>query len=309
MTTMRIGVTGSEGLIGSVLCAALERAGHEARRFDVRNDTRTPHYGDVREPELVAHFVEGCDGVVHLGAVSRVILGEREPERCVATNEVGTRNVLDAAVAASSKPWVIFASSREVYGESQKLPVHEDAALSPVNIYGRTKAAAERATVEARARGINTAVLRFSNVYGATRDHADRVVPAFCRGAALGHPLRVDGSLHTFDFTHLDDTLAGVLKAIEVMASGERNLPPIHLLTGRPTTLGQLAVMAAAAGGWRSEIHEAPSRSFDVGRFVGDPARARELLGWEAKRSLDEGVRTFVRDFAREHGTLEELPG
>ena len=62
---MRIGVTGSEGLIGSVLCAALERAGHEARRFDVRNDTRTPHYGDVREPELVAHFVEGCDGGFH----------------------------------------------------------------------------------------------------------------------------------------------------------------------------------------------------------------------------------------------------
>ncbi len=305
---MRIGVTGSEGLIGSALCAALERDGHEVRRFDIRNASDSPHFGDLRDAEQVRRLVDGCDGVVHLGAISRVVWGEREPERCAATNEHGTRYVVEAAEATRTRPWVLFSSSREVYGEPTRLPVHEDLALAPVNVYGRSKAAGERAVNEGRARGLRTAVLRFSNVYGSTRDHADRVIPAFCRGAALGQALRVDGPLHTFDFTHLDDTLDGIRKTIELLAAGERALPPIHLVTGRPTTLGQLAVMAAAAGGWRSEIHEAPSRTFDVSRFCGDPSRAKQVLGWTAKRMVDDGVAAFVRDFAREHGTLGELP-
>jgi nucleoside-diphosphate-sugar epimerase len=295
---MLIGITGSEGLIGSALSAALTARGDQVRRLDLRAPTGDEAQGDVRDAERVTRFVEGCDGVVHLAAVSRVVWGEREPERCIATNEGGTRNVLRAAVDSAAKPWVVFASSREIYGEAAKLPVPEDAPPQPVNVYGRTKIAGETMTLEARERGIRTAVLRFSNVYGSIRDHADRVVPAFCRGAALGLALRVDGSLHTFDFTHLDDTLAGILRTLDVMASGERALPPIHLLTGRPTTLGQLAVMAAAAGRWRSEIHEAPSRNFDVARFCGDPSRSKQLLGWQATRSIEDGVAAFVRAYA-----------
>jgi nucleoside-diphosphate-sugar epimerase len=289
---MLIGITGSEGLIGSALSAALTARGDQVRRLDLRAPTGDEAQGDVRDAERVTRFVEGCDGVVHLAAVSRVVWGEREPERCIATN------VLRAAVDSAAKPWVVFASSREIYGEAAKLPVPEDAPPQPVNVYGRTKIAGETMTLEARERGIRTAVLRFSNVYGSIRDHADRVVPAFCRGAALGLALRVDGSLHTFDFTHLDDTLAGILRTLDVMASGERALPPIHLLTGRPTTLGQLAVMAAAAGRWRSEIHEAPSRNFDVARFCGDPSRSKQLLGWQATRSIEDGVAAFVRAYA-----------
>jgi nucleoside-diphosphate-sugar epimerase len=295
---MLIGITGSEGLIGRALSAALTARGDQVRRLDLRAPTGDEAHGDVRDAARVTRFVEGCDGVVHLAAVSRVVWGEREPERCIATNEGGTRNVLQAAVDAAAKPWVVFASSREIYGEAAKLPVPEDAPPQPVNVYGRTKIAGETMTLEARARGIRTAVLRFSNVYGSIRDHADRVVPAFCRGAALGLALRVDGSLHTFDFTHLDDTLAGILRTLDVMASGERALPPIHLLTGRPTTLGQLAVLAAAAGAWRSEIHEAPSRNFDVARFCGDPSRSKQLLGWQATRSIEDGVAAFVRAYA-----------
>lgn len=295
---MLIGITGSEGLVGSALGAALTARGDQVRRLDLRAPAEGDGPGDVRDVERVARFVEGCDGVVHLAAVSRVVWGEREPERCVATNEGGTRNVLEAAGASRAKPWVVFASSREIYGEAAKLPVAEDAAARPVNVYGRTKVAGEAMTLAARDRGLRTAVLRFSNVYGSVRDHADRVVPAFCRGAALGLPLRVDGSLHTFDFTHLDDTLAGVLLTLDAVASGERALPPIHLLTGRPTTLGQLAVLAAAAGRWRSDIREAPSRNFDVARFCGDPRRAKELLGWQAKRSIEDGVAAFVRAYA-----------
>lgn len=301
---MRIAITGSEGLIGSALAAALTARGDVVRRLDVRAPHGDEAHGDVRDADRVARLLDGCDGVVHLAAVSRVVWGEREPERCVAVNEGGTRNVVDAALASPSRPWVLFSSSREVYGEAAKLPVHEDTPVHPVNVYGRTKVAGETMTFGARAKGLRTAVLRFSNVYGSTRDHADRVVPAFCRGAALGLALRVDGPLHTFDFTHLDDTVDGVVRTVDALAAGVGDLPPIHLLPGVPTTLGQLAVMAAAAGGWRSDIREAPSRSFDVARFCGDPRRAKELLGWAARVPIEQGVADFVRAYAEAERAL-----
>jgi nucleoside-diphosphate-sugar epimerase len=72
--------------------------------------------------------------------------------------------------------------------------VAEDAPLSPRNVYARSKVAVEQLTEEARERGMIAAVVRFSNVFGDTEDHADRVVPAFARAAAAGGTVRVDGS-------------------------------------------------------------------------------------------------------------------
>src|SRR5690606_18739564 len=177
-------------------------------------------------------------------AVSRVIWGERDPALCRATNEGGTRNVLHAALASPRRPWIVFASSREVYGEPDALPVGEDAPLRPVNVYGETKIAGERLLEEARGAGLATAIVRLSNVYGSVHDHVDRVVPAFARSALAGDPLRIDGAEHTFDFTHIDDTARGIAAVIDALEAGERRLPAIHLLTGVPTTLGELASAA-----------------------------------------------------------------
>lgn len=295
--TLRIGVTGSEGLLGEALCAALLRAGHAVRGLDLRAPEGSERHGDIRDLEHLSRWVEGCDGVVHLAAVSRVVDAERDPERCESTNVTGTANVVSAAERAGS--WLLFASSREVYGEPARLPVYEDDPVAPLNRYGRSKAEGERIVAAARARGAHAAVLRFANVYGSTRDHPDRVVPAFCRNAAKGNPLRVDGALHTFDFTHLDDTVGCIVKVVDALASGARDLPTTHVASGRPTTLGQLAVMASAAGGWRSEIVEAPSRDFDVSRFCGDPSRAFEVLGWRSERAVEDGVAELVRAFSR----------
>lgn len=297
---LRIGVTGSEGLIGQVLCERLGRGGQMVRRLDKRLPTWSEGHGDIRDAACVDQFVAGCDGIVHLAAVSRVVWGQRDPVLCEVTNVGGTKNVLAAALRAPHKPFVIFASSREIYGEPDSLPVTEDAPMRPINIYGRSKAAAEELVRGARAEGLRTAVLRLSNVYGSTCDHADRVVPAFARAASLGEDLRLDGTEHTFDFTHVDDTALGIHKVLDLLARGERSLPPIHLLTGRPTTLGALAELAIAAGGGRSRARIAPSRDYDVARFVGNPDRAATLLGWKAERTIEDGVRELVQAFRRE---------
>lgn len=293
-------VTGSEGVIGTSLSRALSASGFAVRCCDIRYPVGHAERVNILDLHALTSIARNCVGIVHLAAVSRVVWGERNPGLCWRTNAEGTQNVLRAALEQENPPWVIFASSREVYGQAVQLPASEDSLLKPVNIYGRAKVAAEHAVGEAREVGLRTAILRLSNVYGSITDHPDRVVPAFARGAALGIPLRVDGSGHTFDFTHLDDAVRGIVAVIEALEAGESRLPPIHLVTGWPTTLGQLAKLANAAGGNRSEIVEAPPRSFDVSHFYGNPARAKELLDWSASVPIEDGIRQLVEAFAAE---------
>jgi UDP-glucose 4-epimerase len=297
-------VTGSAGVVGRALSAALRARGFAVAGLDLKLPADDPGCADIADGARVTPVMDGCCGVVHLAAVSRVAWAERDPEGCWRTNVEGTRSVLAAARRSSAQPWLLFASSREVYGEPTRLPVVEDDALRPVNAYGRSKAEGERLVLEARQAGMVTAVVRFANVYGSTDDHPDRVVPAFARAAVEGSDLRVDGSGSTFDFTHLDDTLAGVLAAVDALEQGERRLPTIHFCTGRATTLGELARIANRAGGERSQILEMPRRTYDVTRFVGDPRRARAVLGWEAGIDIVDGVRRLAQDLAR----LQALP-
>lgn len=289
----RILITGSHGLVGAAMTSLLTSAGHHVRSLDLR---APEHDGrdDVLDLRAVEAAVAECDGILHLAAVSRVIWGERDPALCRATNEGGTRNVLRAALAPSRRPWIVFASSREVYGEPDALPVREDAPLRPVNVYGETKIAGERLLEEARGAGLATAIVRLSNVYGSVHDHADRVVPAFARSALTGEPLRIDGADHTFDFTHIDDTARGIAAVIDALQAGERRLPPIHFLTGTPTTLGELAAAAVDLAGSASLLVHAPPRSYDVARFYGDPSRARTLLGWRPRVPLRDGLAHFL---------------
>ena len=296
-------LTGSEGLIGSALREALEACGQEVTGLDLRGTGSEA--GDVRNARQVRDAVADCRGVIHLAAVSRVLWGEHDPERCWSTNVGGLRNVLEAVEAQTPRPWLLFVSSREVYGEPRGLPVTEDTPLCPLNIYGRSKVAGEQQIDEVRGRGLRAATVRLSNVYGNARDHADRVVPAFVRAVVSGTMIRVEGAQNTFDFTHLDDTIRGLVALIDRLENGQAP-PPIHLLTGVPTTLHDLAALAMTLAGGRTPVVEAPPRSFDVARFYGDPTRARELLGWTPRVGLREGLERLVRDIRIESAASED---
>lgn len=298
----RILITGSEGLIGCALRASLEACGREVVGLDLRG--AGSEEGDMRDPLRVRDAINGCRGVVHLAAVSRVVWGERDPERCWSINAGGLRNVLEAADAQTPRPWLLFASSREVYGQPHRLPATEDTPLRPVNVYGRSKVEGERLVDQARDRGLRAATVRLSNVYGSARDHADRVIPAFAWATISGNAIRMEGAECTFDFTHIDDTARGMVAVIDLLEIGETP-PPIHLLTGTPTTLRDLAALAIDIAGGASPVVEAPPRSFDVSRFHGDPSRARELLGWEPRVVLREGLERLVRDLRAEAGGAE----
>lgn len=302
---MRLLITGSYGLVGSVLSGACLRAGHDVTPFDVVR-SGTSRLEDICDRAALAERMAGCDGVIHLAAISRVAWGEDRPDLCLRTNVEGTRTVVEAALEQPQRPWLIFASSREVYGNPPNRCVVESDPIAPVNTYGRSKAEGERIVDQARTRGLATAILRLSNVYGGRRDHPDRAVPALLTDALAGEDLVITGGDNYFDFVHVDDCVTGLMATAGLLAAGARALPPIHLATGVETSLHDLATLAVAICASGSRIVETPARPFDVSGFCGNPARARDLLGWQAETDLRTGLMQLADDLRR-NGPLDPV--
>jgi UDP-glucose 4-epimerase len=296
--TKTVLVTGSCGLVGRRLCTSLRRGGFSVKELDLLGSGQ--NRGDVTRPTDIEAAIQSCTGVVHLAAVSRVVWGQRDPDLCWRTNVTGLQNIVQAALAQRSKPWILFSSSREVYGQAPFLPVAETTSLNPLNVYARSKAEGERIVLEARNQGLLTGIIRLSNVYGCTKDHADRVIPAFARATVEGLPLRVEGSNHIFDFTHVNDVVRGIGAAIGLLESGVQSLPTTHLVSGQPTSLGELAAICCRMAKSEAAITESAPRSYDVARFYGDPAIARELLGWKSEIPLEVGLMHLIEDFRQE---------
>ncbi|MGH6781883.1 MAG: NAD-dependent epimerase/dehydratase family protein, partial [Sphingomonadaceae bacterium] len=247
--------------------------------------------GDPR----IAALVADARGVIHLAGMSRVKWGELDRTRCWAENVGVTATILDAAVAADANPWLIYASSREVYGEPAALPVRDEAPVAPLNIYGASKAAAEAlVTQAARQAGLMTGILRFSTVYGGLEDHDDRLIPAFVQAAVAHRPLHVFGAEVMVDPTWIGDVIDGVMRHAEALTLGAIADRPILLSRGTGITLLDLARRVCALTGSTSPIEINTARDYDAARFHGAPLYARQWLGWQAETSLDDGIREYA---------------
>lgn len=285
---MTILITGSHGLVGSALSRLLQPA-FEVQGFDLKNGSGQDIRVDVP--------MKGYEGIVHLAATSRVVTGERDPQNCLRTNVEALRMLYANAARQSRPPWVVFVSSREVYGSTGTLPVDEDTPFAPKNVYARSKVEGEKLSLAARDAGLTVNIARLSSVYGGVADHADRVAPCFARAAAMGGTIHVEGGDHVFDFTHIDDVAIG-LRALVLETHRRRLLPTVHFVSGRGTSLNQFADLAAGLARAKLDIVDAPPRPYGVDSFVGDPARARDVLGWTSTISLEQGMADFVDAFA-----------
>lgn len=281
-------VTGSSGLVGSALRRGLVSAGYDVAGCDLRGIGADE--GDVRDAAHMQRLLADCVGVVHLAAISRVVWAERDPEACVATNVGGLENILAAIHGLDAPPWLLFASSREVYGHVDSLPADEDTPLRPINTYGRSKVAGENLINGAAAAGLRASIVRLSNVYGDADDHHDRVIPAFLRASLEGKELRVEGGGNTFDFVYLDDVVDGLMRLIERLDRDGPIPPTVQLVTGTATTLRRLADMCIALGSDDASWVECTPREFDVSVFEGRADRAYKVLGWKAQVSLQGGL-------------------
>jgi UDP-glucose 4-epimerase len=295
-------VTGSKGLVGKKLCAQLRAHAIEVIELDLVGNG--VEYGDVTNSYDVITRVARVTGIIHLAAVSRVVWGEQDPEKCWNVNVNGTANVINAALESPLKPWVLFVSSREVYG-NVLTPVIESAPYNPASVYGKTKVEGEKLALAAREKGLITGVVRLSNVYGSADDHFDRVIPAFVNAAIHNTPLCVEGGTSQYDFTHVNDAVDGIHQYAELLDTGV-NAPILHFLTNTSTSLDALALKTIAALNSTSAIVSGTPRTYGAGKFLGDNRNAREVLNWEPKIALEQGIKILAQEFYEKNQLLSE---
>lgn len=294
----RILITGVLGMIGRALSESLLRKeGYVVEGIDIKPFPETMAGSklqfsriDIRDEAAIINLIANgkYDCIVHLAAISRVVDGEKDKPNCIQTNYVGTKNIIDAVANYSPSTHVIFASSREVYGEQKNLPVSEDAELLPINVYGFYKLLAEqyiRATVS------NYTILRLCIVYGSVNDLPGRVIPNFVRRAITGETMTIEGGSQMIDFTYIIDTVWAFGRCIELLPIGTVNKETITISPGEGHTLQEIVEILSSELGRNLNVRITPERNYDVQRFVGNRAHREELLGDRRFLSLPEGIR------------------
>jgi UDP-glucose 4-epimerase len=306
---VKVLVTGGGGFIGSNLARALVERGDHVRvldNFSTGNRTNLAELagdieiveGELRSYERVHAATRGVEVVFHQGALPSVPRSVQDPLTTSAVNVEGTLNVLLAARDEGIRR-VVFASSSSVYGNSGELPRIETQNPDPISPYGVSKLAAERYCVSfARVYPLETVALRYFNVFGPNQDPTSQyaaVVPRFVTAIADGQPVSIygDGEQRR-DFTYVANVVdANVLAADADGVSGK----VLNIATGRATTVNDLAETIGTLLGRSVEHDDQPERTGDVRDSWADVTRARELLGWEPRVSLDEGLRLAADAF------------
>jgi len=294
-------ITGGAGFIGSHLTDALLAHGHGVRVLD---DLSTGHrhnldpraeliVADVADPDATNAAMAGAAGCFHLAAIASVQRGNEDWLGTHRANQTGTVAVLDAARRQGRIP-VVFASSAAVYGDLGDTVATEASPVAPRTAYGADKLGSElHAAVAWGVHGVPTAGLRFFNVYGPRQDPSSPysgVISIFAARIAAGLPITMHGDgAQTRDFVHVSDVVAHLLAASHVLKASPAALV-LNVCTGRENTVLELARLLGQLAGKPPAITHGPARPGDIRRSVGDPARAREILGLHAKVGLGEGL-------------------
>jgi len=299
---MKILLTGSSGFIGHSLKRLLEKKGIKVASYDL--DDNPPN--NINDFPNLDSKVEGLDGIIHLAALSQTELAYQNPLDCVNINIGGTINILESArmhQRADNHPWVIFSSSREVFGEAEKLPVTEETLRKPVTIYGVTKMVGEElCRVFSRNYGLKTRVLRFTSVYGSKDDQLQRIIPKFIIQAAKNEPLIINGTgEEIFDFTYIDDITEGIWQSIQEVEKSQKPYDDFILSAGQPVSLKELAETIIEETSSKSEIQYNKTRSYSSTRFYADCRKVKEILGFKPKITLPEGIRLTIKEFKEEN--------
>ena len=232
------------------------------------------------------------DSIVHLAAKAGVRPSIQDPAAYEEVNVRGTRNILDLARERGIGQ-VVFASSSSVYGINPNVPWREDeTALRPISPYASTKASGEMlGHVYSHVYGIRFMAMRFFNVYG-PRQRPDSAVHKFARLILDGEPAPIfgDGTSRR-DYVYVGDIAAGLRAAIDYRKT---SFEAINLGSGRDISVMEMVRGLEQVLGKQARIEWHPEQTGDVPRTCGNMAKARELLGYEPRTELEEGLRQFA---------------
>lgn len=294
-------VTGGAGFIGSNLVRTLLTEGWEVHSVDNYSagkiqdrfcDGATYHEADVRAEKDMETLFAGADVVFHTAAKPRVQYSIDNPLETTDNNITGTVSVLKAATDAGVRR-VVFSSSGSAYGAQETLPLTEDMPAAPVHPYGLQKYAAEMfVSMWPSIYKLETVSLRYFNIYGPGLDPNGAYALAigkFITARKEGKPIVIygDGTI-TRDFTHVRDAVRANILAAESPKVGKGEV--INIGAGKQTTIQALAEM------FGGEITYGPPR-IEAHDSRADNRKAKELLGWEPKENLEDGIAELKKLF------------
>ncbi len=317
---MRILVTGAAGFLGSHLCDRLLAEGHEVIGMDnfVTGDPQNlahlaghPRFSFIRHDVSQFIFVPGkIDAVLHFASPASPNRNSpygypNLPIQTMKAGALGTLNTLGVARAHGAR--YLLASTSEVYGDPEVHPQTEDywGHVNPIGeraVYDEAKRFAEALTMAYhRFHGVDTRIVRIFNTYGPRMRLDDgRVIPNFVQQALRGEPLTVYGDgAQTRSFCYVDDLIEGIYR---LLLSDEHE--PVNIGNPDEYTIRQLAEEVNRLTGNPGGLTFLPDARdrHDPQRRCPDITKARTVLGWEPKVSLEEGLQRTIADFRRRMG-------
>ena len=289
----KVVVTGGAGFIGSHIVDELVTQGFDVHVIDNLsggndenvNPKATLHVTDIRNYDIIASIIEGAKYVFHEAALPRVQFSIENPMETQSVNVDGTLAVLRAAANGDVEK-LIYAASSSVYGNQNSMPLTEDMNAKPLSPYGFQKYIGEHiCRVWSEVYALPTVSLRYFNVYGPRASHEGAyalVIAKFLKQRSEGGPMTITGDgEQTRDFTHVRDVVkANLLAAMSYTIGGGE---VINIGAGNSATVNKIAELI---GG---ETEYIPPR-FEPKHTLADNSRARDLLGWNPRVTLEEGI-------------------
>jgi UDP-glucose 4-epimerase len=318
---MKILITGGAGFIGSHLCDKYTKAGYTVICLDnflSGNLTNIRHLldyrnfkllkGDIRDFDFLEKVAQDVDFIFHLAAQIHVDRSYIEPQLTYDVNVKGTQNILEMARIHDAKR-VIHASTSEVYGSAQHVPIDENHPLNAPHPYGASKIAGDRMCYAyIQTYGMNITIMRLFNVFGPRQRDIGYggVISIFTRRILSNAPPIIYGDgRQTRDYTYIEDAV----KAYDLVLNYKDPITePINFGTGKEVSIIDLANKIIDLCGKKGDIkpvHVEP-RIGEVKRLIADARRAKELLGWEPKYSLEEGLKNFI-EWYKNYGFEERI--
>jgi UDP-glucose-4-epimerase GalE len=312
-------VTGGAGYIGSHACKALARAGHQPVVYDniSRGHRDAVRWGPLVEGDIADHgklaeafAIHRISAVMHFAAYAYVGESVADPAIYYRNNLGGTLSLLEAMREADVDN-IVFSSTCATYGTPNNVPIRETTPQLPVNPYGETKLAIERALHwYGQAYGLRSVSLRYFNAAGADPDGEigerhepeTHLVPLILQ-TALGQRSHIDiygtdyptpDGTAIRDYIHVQDLAEAHLRALEHLAAG-RESAALNLGTGRGHSVREVVRVAEAVAGRRISWRDTARRPGDPPALVADPSLAADVLGWCARMSdLETIIRTAL---------------
>jgi len=302
-------VTGAGGFIGSRLVQRLIERGARVRAF-VRYNSRADFgllkqlppqtlaqleiiSGDLRDAHALELAAEGMHLVFHLGALISIPYSYLHPDEVVESNVLGTLNVLQACRTHGCR--LVHTSTSEVYGTALTVPITEAHPLQGQSPYSASKIGADK-LVESfyRAYGVQAVTVRPFNTYGPGQS-ARAVIPTIITQALTQDVINLGNLDAKRDFTYLDDTVDGFIKAAE---AGGVQSETFNLGTGTEISIGELAQRVVELVGRPVQIAVDAERlrpeASEVTRLLSDNSKARQLLGWQPQTTLSDGLEQTI---------------